>query len=156
MYLEQISLDFELVGLSVGIVQNDTVVYSKGFGIKEIGKDSKVNDQTTFGIGSISKSFTALTLGLLVDEDKITWDDRVKDHLPYFELYDPYVTDNFTIRDLLTHRSGLKDVSGGTLWYHSDYSRVEIIKRLKYLKPVSGFRENPAYQNTMFVVWLLS
>ena len=76
-------------------------------------------------------------------KDKISWDDRVKDHLPYFELYDPYVTDNFTIRDLLTHRSGLKDVSGGTLWYHSDYSRVEIIKRLKYLEPVSGFREKP-------------
>jgi CubicO group peptidase (beta-lactamase class C family) len=152
IYLEQIIKDFELVGLSVGIVQNDSVIYSKGFGIKEIGKDSRVNDQTTFGIGSISKSFTALTLGLLVDEGIITWDDRVKDHLPYFELYDPYVTENFTIRDLLTHRSGLKDVSGGTLWYHSDYSRVEIIKRLKYLKPVSGFREKPAYQNTMFVV----
>ena len=151
-YLEQIIKDFELVGLSVGIVQNDTIVYSKGFGIKEIGKDSKVNDQTTFGIGSISKSFTVLTLGLLVDEGKISWDDRVKDYLPYFELYAPYVTENFTIRDLLTHRSGLKDVSGGTLWYHSDYSRVEIIKRLKYLEPVSGFREKPAYQNTMFVV----
>ena len=92
-YLEQIIKDFELVGLSVGIVQNDTVIYSKGFGIKEIGKDSKVNDQTAFGIGSISKSFTALTLGLLVDEGKITWDDRVKDYLPYFELYDPYVTE---------------------------------------------------------------
>ena len=152
IYLEQIIKDFELVGLSVGIVQNDTIIYSKGFGVKEIGKDAKVNDETTFGIGSISKSFTALTLGFLVDEGKITWDDRVKDYLPYFELYDPYVTENFTIRDLLTHRSGLKEVSGGTLWYHSDYSRVEIIKRLKYLKPVSGFREKPAYQNTMFVV----
>ena len=152
VYLEQIIKDFELVGLSVGIVQNDSVTYSKGFGIKEIGKDSKVNDQTSFGIGSISKSFTVLTLGLLVDEGKISWDDRVKKYLPYFELYSPYVTENFTIRDLLTHRSGLKDVSGGTLWYHSDYSRVDIIKRLKYLKPVSGFREKPAYQNTMFVV----
>lgn len=152
IYLEQISKDFELVGFSVGIVQDDAVIYSKGFGNKEVGKDSKVNDQTTFGIGSISKSFTALTLGLLVEENKIDWDDRVKDYLPYFELYAPYVTDNFTIRDLLTHRSGLKDVSGGTLWYHSDYSRVEIIKRLKYLEPVSGFREKPAYQNTMFLV----
>ncbi len=152
IYLEQIIRDFDLVGLSVGIVQNDSVVYSKGFGVKEVGKDSQVNDNTTFGIGSISKSFTVLTLGMLVDEGKISWDDRVKDYLPYFELYDPYVTENFTIRDLLTHRSGLKDVSGGTLWYHSDYSRVEIIKRLKYLKPVSGFREKPAYQNTMFVV----
>ena len=144
IYLDQVIKDFELVGLSVGIVQNDTVIYSKGFGLREIGKDPKVNGQTSFGIGSISKSFTALTLGFLVDEGKISWDDRVKDYLPYFKLYDPYVSVNFTIRDLLTHRSGLKDFSGGTLWYHSDYSRVEIIKRLKYLKPVAGFREKPA------------
>lgn len=152
IYLEQLIVDFELVGLSIGIVQNDTVVYSKGFGLRETGKSQKVNDQTAFGIGSISKSFTALTLGLLVDRGKIKWDDRVKKYLPYFELYDSYVSDNFTIRDLLTHKSGLKEVSGGTLWYHSDYSRVEIIKRLKYLEPVSGFREKPAYQNVMFVV----
>jgi CubicO group peptidase (beta-lactamase class C family) len=76
IYLEQVIKDFEVVGLSVGIVKNDTVIYSKGFGSREIGKDPKVNDQTTFGIGSISKSFTALTLGLLVDEGKISWDDR--------------------------------------------------------------------------------
>ncbi|MEP0133400.1 MAG: serine hydrolase [Eudoraea sp.] len=151
-FIDTLMDDFEVTGLSIGIVQNDSIIYSKGFGLTEIGKTQKVDNQTLFGIGSISKSFTALTLGILVDEGKITWDDRVKDYLPYFELYDPYVTENFTIRDLLTHRSGLKDVSGGTLWYHSDYSRVEIIKRLKYLEPVSGFREKPAYQNVMFVV----
>jgi hypothetical protein len=97
IYLDQVIKDFEVVGLSVGIVQNDTVIYSKGFGLREIGKDPKVNDQTSFGIGSISKSFTALTLGVLVDEKKLNWDDKVKDYLPYFELYDPYVTENFEI-----------------------------------------------------------
>ena len=76
----------------------------------------------------------------------------MKKYLPYFELYDSYASDNFTIRDLLTHRSGLKEVSGGTLWYHSSLSRIEIIKRLKYLEPVSGFREKPAYQNVMYLV----
>ena len=91
-------------------------------------------------------------MGILVDEGKIDWDDKVKEYLPYFKLYAPYVTDNFTIRDLLTHRSGLKEVSGGTLWYHSDYSRVQIIKGLKHLKPVSGYREKPAYQNVMYLV----
>ena len=151
-FIHQLMEDFEVTGLSVGIVQNDSIVYSKGFGLRQSGKPDRVDDQTLFGIGSISKSFTALTLGLLVDEGKIDWDDRVVEYLPYFELYDPYVTEHFTIRDLLTHHSGLKDVSGGTLWYHSDYSRVEIIKRLKHLKPISGFREKPAYQNTMFVV----
>tara|TARA_R110002033_G_C3868273_1_gene237013 strand:+ start:96 stop:1622 length:1527 start_codon:yes stop_codon:yes gene_type:complete len=144
--------DFDIPGLSIGIVRNDSIIFSKGYGNLEIHKERKVDETTIFGIGSISKSFTALTLGILVDEGEINWDDKVKDYLPYFELYTPYVTDNFTIRDLLTHRSGLKDVSGGTLWYHSDYSREEIIKRLKHLEPVSGFREKPAYQNVMYVV----
>ena len=152
LIVHKVMKDFDVTGLSIGIVQNDSIIYSKGFGTREIGKDQGVNDQTIFGIGSISKSFTALTLGMLIDEGKVSWDDRVKDYLPYFELYDPYVTENFTIRDLLTHKSGLKDVSGGTLWYHSDYSRVDIIKRLKYLEPVSGYREKTAYQNVMFVV----
>lgn len=152
LFVHKVMNDFEVTGLSIGIVQNDSIIYSKGFGTRETGKDQSVNDHTIFGIGSISKSFTALTLGILIDEGKVNWDDRVKDYLPYFELYDPYVTENFTIRDLLTHKSGLKDVSGGTLWYHSDYSRVEIIKRLKYLEPVSGYREKTAYQNVMYVV----
>ena len=150
--IHQITKDFEIPGLSIGIVRNDSLIFSKGYGNLEIHKERKVDENTIFGIGSISKSFTALTLGILVDENKIDWDDRVIDYLPYFELYDPYVTQNFTIRDLLTHRSGLKDVSGGTLWYHSDYSRDDITRRLKHLKPVSGFREKPAYQNVMYVV----
>jgi CubicO group peptidase (beta-lactamase class C family) len=152
LQINQLIKDFDIPGLSIGIVRNDTIIFSKGYGNLEIHKDKKVDENTIFGIGSISKSFTALTLGILVDEGKINWDDKVKKYLPYFELYAPYVTDNFTIRDLLTHRSGLKDVSGGTLWYHSDYSREEIIKRLKHLEPVSGFREKPAYQNVMYVV----
>ncbi|MEW4925320.1 serine hydrolase [Algibacter sp. 2305UL17-15] len=150
--IHQLIKDFEIPGLSIGVIRNDSIIFSKGYGNLEIHKEGKIDENTIFGIGSISKSFTALTLGILVDEGKVDWDDKVKAYLPYFELYTPYVTDNFTIRDLLTHRSGLKDVSGGTLWYHSDYSREEIIKRLKYLEPVSGFREKPAYQNVMYVV----
>jgi CubicO group peptidase (beta-lactamase class C family) len=152
LQIHQLVKDFDIPGLSIGIVRNDSIIFSKGYGNLEINKERKVDENTIFGIGSISKSFTALTLGILVDEGKINWDDRVKDYLPYFELYAPYVSDNFTIRDLLTHRSGLNDVSGGTLWYHSDYSREDIIKRLKYLEPISGFREKPAYQNVMYVV----
>jgi len=152
LQIHQLIKDFEIPGLSIGIVRNDSIIFSKGYGNLEIQKERKVDENTIFGIGSISKSFTALTLGILVDDGKINWDDKVTDYLPYFELYAPYVTDNFTIRDLLTHRSGLKDVSGGTLWYHSDYSREEVIKRLKYLEPITGFREKPAYQNVMYVV----
>lgn len=151
-FIDRLMEDFEVTGLSIGILKNDSIIYSKGFGTRKINENLPVDENTIFGIGSISKSFTALTLGILVDEGKINWDDRVKDYLPYFELYDPYVSENFTIRDLLTHRSGLKEISGGTLWYHSELSRKDIIKKLKYLEPVSGFREKPAYQNVMYLV----
>lgn len=151
IFINQLIKDFDVPGLSIGIVKDNSVIYSKGFGTKEIKTDNAVNKNTLFAIGSISKSFTALSLGILVDEGKINWDDKVVNYLPYFEMYDPYVTANFTIRDLLTHRSGLKDVSGGTLWYHSDLSRIDIIKNFKHLEPVSGFRDKPAYQNIMYM-----
>jgi len=150
-FINQLIEDFDVPGLSIGIVQNDSIIYLKGYGTREIRTDNNVDENTLFAIGSISKSFTALTLGILVDEGKIKWDDKVVSYLPFFELYDPYVTANFTIRDLLTHRSGLKDVSGGTLWYHSDLSRIDIIKNFKHLEPVSGFRDKPAYQNIMYM-----
>ena len=143
---------FETPGLGIAIVQDGEIKYAKGFGTRTINKTEPVDNNTLFGIGSISKSFTPVALAMLVDEGKLGLDDKVIKYLPYFQLYDPYVTNAFTIRDLLTHRSGLKAVSGGTLWYHTDYSRKDIIKRLKYLKPVTGFRERPAYQNTMFIV----
>lgn len=150
--IHQVMKDFELPGLAIGIVQKDSPTYLKGFGTREIDKDFPVDENTIFGIGSISKSFTALTLGILVDQGKITWDDRVTEYLPDFKLYDPYVTDNFTIRDLLTHRSGLKAISTGTLFYHSNLSRTEIIEKLRYLKPVGDYRTVPAYQNVMYMV----
>lgn len=143
---------YRSVGASVAIVKNGKIHYAKGFGTRTIGKNKPVNEHTLFGIGSISKSFTSMALAMLIDEGKLTWDDKVTKYLPYFKLYDPYVTNAFTIRDLLTHRSGLKGTSGGSLWYHSDLNREQIIRGLRHLKPVSGFREKQAYQNTMFIV----
>lgn len=143
---------YQTPGLAVGIVQDGQVLYAKGFGTRELGKKEFVNEHTLFAIGSITKSFTALSVAMLVDEGKLNWDDKVIDYLPYFQLYDPYVTNSFTIRDLLTHRSGLKEVSGGTLFYHSDFDREEVIKRLKHLESESNFRGKPAYQNTMYLV----
>lgn len=152
LYAQKLTKEFSVPGLSIGIVRNDSILFMKGYGLRELEKDLPVSENTIFSVGSISKTFTALTLGILVDQEKINWDDRVRKYLPYFELYDPYVTENFTIRDLLTHRSGLPMVSGGTLWYHSDLSRTDVIKKLRYLKPVSGFREKAEYQNVMFLV----
>jgi len=148
----QMARYFETPGMAVAIVKDGDVLLSKGYGSLGVNNDRLVDANTLFAIGSISKSFTPVALAMLVDDGIIDWDDKVITYVPYFELYDPYVTTSFTIRDLLTHRSGLKSVSGGTLWYHSDRSREEIIKGLKYLKPESEFRTTPAYQNTMFIV----
>ena len=150
--LSKIEKESPIAGFAVAIVNSDSVIYQKGFGISNLETNKPYSSKTIQPLASISKTFIGASIMILVDEGKINWDDKVKEYLPYFELYAPYVTDNFTIRDLLTHRSGLKDVSGGTLWYHSDYSREEIIKRLKYLEPVSSYREKPAYQNVMYVV----
>jgi CubicO group peptidase (beta-lactamase class C family) len=96
------------------------VVLARGYGTRKIGASAPVDEHSLFAIGSISKSFTAMALGLLVDESKISWDDPVTQYLPYFQLYDPYVRREMTIRDLLVHRSGLSDFCGGILWYGAD------------------------------------
>ncbi len=139
-------------GMAVSVVKDGKVVFSKGYGMRKVGESSPVDDHTLFSIGSISKSFTAMALGILVEEGKLSWDDPVSQYLPSFQLYDPYVTHEFTIRDLLVHRSGLPEFCGGILWYGSDYSREEVIKRLRYIKPVSSFRGTFAYQSVTYMV----
>ncbi|MBT32389.1 MAG: hypothetical protein CMO01_22225 [Thalassobius sp.] len=151
-YIEQLVIELEAPGFGISIVQDGKVIYSKGFGTRTLDKNEPVDANTLFAIGSISKSFTPIAIAMLIDEGKLSWDDKVIKHIPYFQLYDPYVTNSITIRDLLTHRSGLKWTSGGTLWYHSDLDREEIIRRMKFLEPESEFRYTPAYQNIMFIV----
>ncbi len=150
-HIQQAMVDWKIPGLAIGIVQDGKVVMAEGFGVCKLGEDQKVDANTMFGIASNTKAFTASALGLLVNEGKLSWDDRVVDYLPYFELYDPYVSQNFTIRDLLCHRSGLATFSGDLLWHSTSYSREEIIRRIKYLKPVYGFRSHYGYSNLMFL-----
>jgi CubicO group peptidase (beta-lactamase class C family) len=142
----------DVPAMGVVIVKNNEIAYEKGFGVHEVGKKSKANEYTNFAIASNTKAFTATALAILVDEGKISWDDKVRTYLPYFELYDPYVSNNITIRDLLCHRSGLKTFSGDLIWYGSDHSREEVIKRAKYLKPSFGFREQFGYSNIQYLV----
>lgn len=151
-YTDHVMNSLNVPGFSIAIVDNDSLILLKGYGTKIVGKTKRVNENTLFAIGSITKTMTALAMGILVDRGQLNWDDKVVEYLTYFKLYDPYVTEEFTIRDLLTHRSGLKNVSGGTLWYGSDLSREEVIRRLHYLDPVAGFREKPNYQNVTFLV----
>ena len=138
-------------GLAIAIVSDDKVVLSKGYGVRKLGESATVDEHTLFGIASCSKAFTAAALGMLVDEGKIRWDDRAINYLPGFELYDPYVTREITIRDLLCHRSGLPAFGGDLMWWGSTRETNEILQRARFVKPVSSFRSKYAYQNIMFI-----
>ncbi|MCA1573520.1 MAG: serine hydrolase, partial [Acidobacteria bacterium] len=141
--------DWEVPGLSIAIVKNDQVVFVKGYGVRKLGDPTPVNERTLFAIGSSSKAFTAASVAMLVDEGKLKWDDPVTKYLPVFELYDPYVTRELTVRDLLSHRSGLE--RGDLLWYGTEYDRDEILRRTRYLKPTWSLRSTFGYQNLMFL-----
>src|SRR5688500_8353264 len=119
---------FNVPGMSVGIIKDGKIIFSGGFGVLEEGKKNKVDEHTLFSIASNTKAFTAASLAQLVDEGKLNWDDKVKKHLTYFELYDPCVSDMMTIRDLLTHRAGLGTFSGDVIWYKSNYTAEEVVK----------------------------
>ncbi len=150
-YINEAMKDWEMPGFAVSIVKDDSVIFAKGYGLREYGKEEKVDANTLFVIASCSKAFTTAALAILVDRGKIKWDDRVIDYLPDFQMYDPWVTNEFTIRDLVTHRSGLATFSGDFLWLGSNYDRKEVIRRARYLKPVSSFRSKYGYQNIMFI-----
>jgi CubicO group peptidase (beta-lactamase class C family) len=132
------------------IVKDDQVLLAKGYGVREIGKPEKVDENTLFAIGSNTKAFTATAIGLLVQEGKISWDDPVTKYLPTFQLHDPHATKLITIRDLLCHRSGLATWAGDILLL-SDYPTEDIVRRLRYIQPGFGFRDGYGYSNLMFV-----
>ncbi len=145
--------EFGVPGMAVSVVHGGEVVYSRGHGIRETGKDLSVDDTTLFQIASVSKAFTAAALAILVDEDKLDWDDPVIDYIPEFRMEDPWVTREFTIRDLLTHRSGLPPGAGDLLMFpQGKTTREEIIRALRFLKPDTSFRSAYAYDNLLYIV----
>ena len=150
-YIQNARIKWNVPAVSVGIIHNDSIVLLEGYGEREIGTKKTVDGNTLFAVASNTKAFTATAIGMLVDEGKLKWDDKVIDYLPWFRMYDPYVTANMTIRDLLTHRSGLATFSGDLIWYGSTHSRQEVIKRAALLKPVYGFRSNYGYSNIMYL-----
>lgn len=150
-YIPQAMDQWEIPGLSIGIVKDGKIIFTKGYGVREVGKPEKVDENTMFGIASNTKAFVAASMAILVDEGKISWDDPVRKYLPWFTLYDPYVSENITIRDLLCHRAGFKTFSGDLLWNSTSYSREEIIRRARFLKPEYGFRAHYGYSNLMFL-----
>ncbi len=145
---------FDVPGIAVAIVKDDKIVHEKGYGVRSLNTKLKVDEHTLFGIASNTKAFTVAALGILIDEGKLKWDDRVTDYIPEFKVYSPYVTDAFTIRDLLTHRSGL-GLGAGDLMFWPDsisFSTNDVIHNLRYLKPVSGFRTKYDYDNLLYIV----
>lgn len=144
---------FSVPGVAVGVVRDGKTVLAKGYGVADLTSHTPVDTDTLFSIASNTKAFTAAALAILVDEGKIAWNDRVTDHIPRFRLADAYVTREFTILDLLTHRSGLAPYAGDLMvWPATDFSRSEIITSLRHLKFASSFRSAYAYDNLLYIV----
>src|SRR5690349_9285412 len=150
-YYTQALKDWDIPGMSVAIVKNGKVVFSKGYGLKEVGKMEKPDENTLYAIASNSKAFTTAIIAQLVEEGKLSWDDKVRKHLPYFELYDPWVSEETTVRDLLCHRVGLGTFAGDIIWYRSTLSAEEIIKRAKYIPKAYNYRAGFGYSNVMYI-----
>lgn len=148
-FITDMMKEWNVPGLAVAIVKDSQVVYSKGFGFRDVEKKLKVTPHTLFAIGSCSKAFTAVTMGILVDEGKLEWDKPVREYLPSFKLKDTFASERMTPRDLVCHRSGLPRHDG--MWYNSSFSRKELFHRLQYLEPSKDFRTTYQYQNLMFM-----
>jgi CubicO group peptidase (beta-lactamase class C family) len=150
-YYSRALKDWAIPGMSIAIVKDGKVVFSKGYGVKEAGKSEPPDENTLYAIASNTKAFTATAIAQLVEAGKLDWNDPVKKYIPYFELYDPWVSQETTIRDLLSHRVGLGTFSGDLIWYRSTLNAEEIIKRVKYLPKAYGFRSGYGYSNVMYV-----
>jgi CubicO group peptidase (beta-lactamase class C family) len=143
----------EVPGAAIAIVEKGKVTLARGYGVRKLGSPEAVGADTLFQIGSTTKAVTATALALLVEEGKIRWDDRVIDHLPGFRMYDPWVTREITVRDLLVHRSGLGRGQGDLMFVPStEISRADLVRRIQFLKPATSFRSGFAYDNVLYAV----
>ncbi|HEX6052620.1 MAG TPA: serine hydrolase [Gemmatimonadaceae bacterium] len=149
-YVAQSARDWRVPGMAIAVVHGDSLVFARGYGVRKVGASDRADEHTRFAIGSTTKAMTAAGLAMLVDEGKLRLDDRVIDHIPEFQLHDPWVTREVTIRDLLLHRTGLPGTDG--LWGRFSYSPEEMMRRLRYVKPNSSFRSRWDYQNVMYGV----
>lgn len=151
---ERVLKTFDVPGIAVAIIKDCKVIHSKGYGVRSLNTQQKVDENTLFGIASNSKAYTAAALGMLVDEKKILWDDKVTQYIPEFKMYNPWVTEELTIKDLLTHRSGLGLGAGDLMMWpdSSNFTKADIIHNLRYLKPVSSFRTKYDYDNNLYIV----
>lgn len=147
--IEAIRDEFGVPGVALAIVRGDSVAHVRGYGIREVGRPEPVDAGTMFAIGSATKAFTATLLGMLVDEGRLAWDDRVVDRLSGFSLHDPATTAALTIRDLLAHRSGLPPAN--LMWLTREVPPDTLLHRLRWLEPAAAFRSTLTYQNLLYL-----
>jgi CubicO group peptidase (beta-lactamase class C family) len=150
---EALRREIGVPGMAIAIVEDGKVALARGFGVRALGASEAADADTIFPTGSTGKAFTVAALAILVDQGKIGWDDKVIDRLPGFQMYDPWVTREMTIRDLLVHRSGLGLGAGDLMFVpRTNLSRAESVRRLRYLKPATSFRSGFAYDNVLYMV----
>jgi len=148
--IAQALADFRAPGLAIAVVRGGEVVYARGFGVRDLERELPVTADTLFAIGSTTKAMTATVLGTLVDEGKVAWDEPVRTYLPWFRLSDPVLSERLTVRDLLTHRSGLP--RHDLVWYNdNESSRRELVARLAHLDRTADLREKFQYNNLMYL-----
>jgi CubicO group peptidase (beta-lactamase class C family) len=152
--MENALVKFKLAGASVAIVKDGKVIHQKGYGLTSITTKEAVNEHSNFQIASNTKAFTTAALSILDDEGKLKWTDKVKDHLPEFKMYNDYVTENFNIQDLLTHRSGLGLGAGDLMFFPdgSNFTMKDVLTSFQYFKPASAFRTKYDYDNLLYIV----
>ena len=147
-YIRRGVAEWRVPGLAAAVVKDGAVVFASGYGVREAGKDARVDTHTLFAIGSTTKAMTAALVAMLVDEKKVEWDAPVSRYLPWFQLKDPSATRELMVRDLLTHRAGLGNAD--YLWYGQNSSTEEILKRVRLVDPAYPIRSNFIYQNIMY------
>ncbi len=151
-FIQKQVIDYNIPGLAIGVVKDNIVVFKKGYGLVNALDTIPVTTQTIFPILSCTKAFTAAAFGILVDRGKLRWSDKVITYLPHFKLSNQKVANELTISDILSHKSGLETFEGDLLWYGTDYSRKEIVRRIQYSPLRAKFRSQFGYQNVMYPV----
>lgn len=152
--VEKTMATFNVPGMAVAVLKDGKMYHKNTYGVRSVKTNAAVNENTLFGVASNTKAFTAAALGQLVDEGKLTWDTKVNDVIPEFKLYDAYVTSEFTVRDLITHRSGLGLGAGDLMVFPATNTTTlpEMIHNMRYLKPVSSFRSKFDYDNLLYII----
>ncbi len=144
---------FEVLGISAAVIKDGNIVHNKGYGFLELNSNERVDGYTLSAIASNTKAFTCAAFGILLDEKKSHWNDRAIEYLPECRLYKSYVTEEFAIRDLLTHRSGLGLGAGDLMIFpdSNDFTLYVLIHNMRYSQPVSGFRSKYDYDNLLYI-----